>query len=46
MILSTIPVLLGSGRPLFGALPGDVALTHIETKSWPSGLVQSHYRVG
>lgn len=45
MTITHIPVLLGAGRPLFGTLPGDVALTHIETKSWPSGLVQSRYRV-
>lgn len=46
MILSRLPVLLGAGRPLFGGLPCDVALTHLGTQSFPSGLVQSHYRVG
>jgi hypothetical protein len=30
---------------LFGALPGDVNLRHVETRSYPSGLVQSHYAV-
>lgn len=45
LVLTRIPVLLGSGRPLFGALPADIALTHVSTRSFASGLVQSHYRV-
>lgn len=45
MIVSRIPILLGDGIPLFGPLDQDIALEHIETKSFPSGLVQSHYRV-
>jgi dihydrofolate reductase len=45
LTLSTIPVLIGSGRPLFGPLPADLALQHIATRSFPSGLVQSQYRV-
>ncbi|MBO9589346.1 dihydrofolate reductase family protein [Devosia sp.] len=45
MIISRIPILLGDGIPLFGPLDQDVGLEHIETKSFPSGLVQSHYRV-
>ena len=39
------PVLLGDGIPLFGSLPADVALTHVETQSFSSGLVQSRYRI-
>jgi dihydrofolate reductase len=46
LILTTVPVLLGTGRPLFGPLPSDLSLTHLETRAFPSGLVQSHYRVG
>lgn len=45
MIISRIPILLGEGIPLFGPLEQDIALEHIETKSFPSGLVQSHYAI-
>jgi dihydrofolate reductase len=45
MIISRIPVLIGSGIPLFGETLADIALEHIETRSFASGLVQSHYRV-
>lgn len=45
MLVTVAPVLLGGGRRLFGALPGDLALVHEETRSFPSGLVQSRYRV-
>jgi dihydrofolate reductase len=45
MVVTTVPVLIGDGRPLFGPLPGDVALVHEATTAFPSGLVQSRYRV-
>lgn len=45
MIITRIPVLLGNGLPLFGPLQSDVALLHQETRSFPSGLVQSRYSV-
>lgn len=45
LTLTTIPVLLGAGRPLFGALAGDVALQLVATKGYPFGFVQSTYRV-
>jgi len=45
MIVTRIPVLIGSGRPLFGDLPGDIPLTHEWTRDFPSGLVQSKYRI-
>lgn len=45
LILTTIPVLLGSGIPLFGPLGNDVRLRHVDTHSYPSGLVQSTYEV-
>lgn len=44
MVITRIPVLLGSGLPLFGAVPGDVWWTHVATRSFASGLVQSTYR--
>jgi dihydrofolate reductase len=43
MILSKVPLLLGSGTPLFvngGAL---LRFRHIRTRVFSSGLVQSHY---
>ena len=43
LIITRIPVLLGAGIPLFGALSRDVRLRHVRTESWPSGLVQSEY---
>ncbi|WP_118135262.1 dihydrofolate reductase family protein [Oceanicella sp. SM1341] len=42
--VSRIPVLLGEGIPLFGSLPADIRLEHLETRAFPSGLVQSRYR--
>jgi dihydrofolate reductase len=45
LVLSRIPVLLGVGRSLFGALDRDIALEHLGTQAFPSGLVQSRYLV-
>ncbi len=45
MIITRIPVLLGSGIPLFGPLSQDVRLEHVATRSFPSGLVQSEYLI-
>lgn len=45
LIVTRVPVLIGQGRPLFGALPRDVRLRHVATRTYPSGLVQSEYEV-
>jgi len=45
IIITRIPVLIGSGIPLFGKLPRDVRLQHLQTRAWPNGLVQSQYTV-
>ncbi len=45
MVITTVPVLIGAGRPLFGALPHDIDLALVSSRSFPSGLVQSTYRV-
>jgi dihydrofolate reductase len=45
MILTHIPVLLGEGICLFAETKGDIALRHIETRSFASGLVQSKYDI-
>jgi dihydrofolate reductase len=45
MTITRVPVLLGSGIPLFGALSRDVWLRHVGTRSFPSGLVTSEYEI-
>lgn len=45
LIITRVPVLIGEGVPLFGSLPGDVRLDHVATSAYPSGLVQSEYRI-
>ena len=45
LVITRVPVLIGDGIPLFGALPRDVRLRHVSTKAFPSGLVQSEYQI-
>lgn len=45
LTITRIPVLIGKGRPLFGVVPADILLEHLETRTYPSGLVSSTYRV-
>ncbi len=45
LTVTTIPVLIGQGIPLFGETGRDIPLRHVATRSFPSGLVQSEYRV-
>ena len=45
LIITRVPVLIGAGVPLFGALPHDIRLRHIATRHYPSGLVQSEYHI-
>jgi dihydrofolate reductase len=44
MTITRIPILIGDGIPLFGRLDLDVRFEHVETKTYPSGFVQSKYR--
>jgi dihydrofolate reductase len=44
IVLTRVPVLLGSGIPLFGHISHDVVFTHQKTKTFKNGLVQSVYR--
>lgn len=44
LVISTVPVLLGSGRSLFGPLAADVHLD-IAASRVHAGMVQTHYRV-
>jgi dihydrofolate reductase len=45
LIVTRVPVLIGDGIPLFGALERDLPLRHVATRSYPSGLVQSEYQL-
>jgi dihydrofolate reductase len=45
IVLTRVPILLGSGISLFGDIDHDIDLIHLETKSYPSGLVCSAYEV-
>jgi dihydrofolate reductase len=46
LTVTRVPVLIGTGIPLFGELLRDIALTHIATHQYASGLVKSEYRLG
>lgn len=43
--ITQIPVLLGSGIPLFGSIGMEISLNHFETTSTKNGFVQTRYRV-
>jgi dihydrofolate reductase len=45
IIITRIPVIIGSGIPLFGPLADDILLHHVETQQFPSGFVQSRYEL-
>jgi dihydrofolate reductase len=45
LIVTRVPVLIGSGIPLFGTVARDIPLKHIATRQYDSGLVQSEYQV-
>lgn len=45
LVITRIPVLIGRGIPLFGTTHADLPLEHLETRSYPTGVVQSRYRV-
>jgi len=43
--ITVIPVLIGSGIPLFGKLEKDIQLKHVSTTAFNFGFVQSTYEV-
>lgn len=43
LIITRLPVLIGQGIPLFGALEKDMPLKLVESRAFPGGLVQSEY---
>ena len=45
LTITRIPVLLGSGIPLFGVTGRDILLEHVKTRHYASGLVQSEYTI-
>jgi dihydrofolate reductase len=45
LVITRVPVLIGSGIALFGVTKRDIALRHVGTRQYASGLVQSEYEV-
>jgi dihydrofolate reductase len=45
IIITTAPVLIGTGIPLFARIDRDIKLRHLETCSFDSGFVQSRYEI-
>jgi dihydrofolate reductase len=43
--ITRVPVLIGTGIPLFGVVPRDISLRHIHTQTYRGGLVKSEYEV-
>ncbi|MGQ7846045.1 dihydrofolate reductase family protein [Granulosicoccus sp. 3-233] len=45
MTVTLVPILIGSGKRMFGELDADIDLQLLESSSFPSGLVTSRYRI-
>ncbi len=45
IVITSVPVLIGQGIPLFGTLPKDILLKHVATQTYASGLVKTEYEV-
>jgi dihydrofolate reductase len=45
LVITRVPVIIGSGIPLFGPVPGDIKLEHVSTQTYEGGLVKSEYKV-
>src|SRR3954447_13637116 len=45
LVITRVPVLIGAGIPLFGAVDRDILLRHVATRQYPGGLVQSEYSI-
>ena len=43
LIISKVPILIGTGIPLFGELMSDLAFNHLRTETYSNGLVRSYY---
>ena len=44
IIITTIPILLGGGTPLFGELSRQIQFEHVKTEVFLNAIVQNHYR--
>ena len=45
IIITTIPVILGGGSPLFSSLPAPIALELVKSEVLLNALVKNHYRI-
>lgn len=45
MTITTIPILLGEGLPLFGKLEKDIKLELVKSESFKNGFVQNKYKI-
>jgi dihydrofolate reductase len=45
LTITRVPVIIGSGIPLFGPTTGDIKLKHVRTQQYASGLIKSEYEV-
>jgi dihydrofolate reductase len=45
LTITTVPVLIGEGRPLFGAPMADLGVTLVASRAYAFGFVQSTWRV-
>lgn len=45
LVITRVPILIGAGILLFGTLPRDINLRHVETRSYKGGLVQTEYEI-
>ena len=45
MTLTHVTILIGEGLSLFGPPDKDIALQHVSSRTFPSGLVGSTYRI-
>ena len=43
LIITRVPVVLGTGIPLFGPVAHELRFANVATRGYPSGLVQSEY---
>lgn len=45
MTVTLVPILIGAGKRMFGAVDADIDLQLLEARSFPSGLVTIRYKV-
>lgn len=45
LTITRVPILVGTGIPLFGVVPRDIPLRHLATQTYRTGLVKSEYEV-